>query len=196
MISIKADVQRLTRGLNAIGQRQMPFATATALNDMAAAGATAVRRRMPNTFDRPVPFTMNAVTIQTANKSRLTARVFVKDRQAGYLDVQETGGAGRPKKTAFVIPEAIGVNQHGNMPRGALQRAKNRKGVFVGQVGKAAGFFFRAVGKAPVLLARFVRKATYKPRFGFRDRVTQTVKAVAPVALRQALAKAMATARR
>jgi hypothetical protein len=204
MISISADVRQVSRSLTTLQQKQVPFATARALNETAYAAASAVTKQLPSIFDRPTPFTRNAIAVQAANKRTLTARVFVKDKQAEYLETQETGGQGRPRKTAFVVPKAIGTNQYGNIPRGALQRAKNRKGVFVGTVGGVGGFFYRpplkpgqtkADQKRVVMLTRFVRTASYTARFGFKARVTTIARRVAPVAFRQALAKALATAR-
>jgi hypothetical protein len=42
------------------------------------------------------------------------------------------------------------------------------------------------------LLAFYVSKASYKPRFGFKARTLKVTRAIWPVAFRKSLAKAMA----
>lgn len=218
MFEVRADFRPISRRLDDLAKRQVPFAAARALNDTAQVAANAVRKEMPRIFDRPTPFTKNAIGVERATKQRLQARVFVKDRQAEYLEVQEIGGTRQPKKKALVIPEQMQLNQHGNMPRRALQIAKARKNTFIGTVRGVGGLWQRPDrGKRRndggngtkgalnsehgfktglKLLVRFVAKAAYKPAFGFRKKVNRTAAAVLPTAFRQSLAKALATARR
>ena len=76
------------------------------------------------------------------------------------------------------------------------------RSAFVGNVHGVGGLFFRGKpkkgqgGPKLVLLAMFVRHATYKPRFGFKEKVNRVARLVLPVAFRASLAKALATARR
>ena len=194
---VQADFRALTRGLTALEHEQLPFATAKALTDAAQAARIAVRNSLPSVFDRPTPFTMNAVTIRSANKRNLTAVVYVREKQAGYLAIEETGGTATPQKgVAFVFPKAAGRNQYGNLPKGALKRAKARKDVFVGKVDGVGGFWRRTAKGVLQPLAIFYSRATYRPRFGFRERVTRIARATLGPAFREALAQALRTARR
>ncbi|MFC7611747.1 hypothetical protein [Teichococcus aestuarii] len=185
----------MARRLDNLARRQLPYAAATALNDTAKVAANSVRKELPRIFDRPTPFTMNAISMTRATKGRLQARVFVKDRRAEYLEVQETGGTRTPEKRAIVLPRAIRTNQYGNTARGTFAAAKARKGVSSAVIDGVAGLYQRTKGKLK-LLAFYTTKATYKPRFGFKRRVTKVAASVLPVAFRQSLAKALATARR
>lgn len=196
-LNVSADVRQLDRGLSDAARKQIPFAVARALTATADAARISITRRLPQTFDRPNPFTMRAVSIQPARKTSLTARVFVKDAQAKYLAIQETGGTQAPSKAAFVIPKAIGRNAYGNLPRGAIQRAKARKGVFVGKPveGKQGGIWQHVKGGGLKLLAAFVKKTTYRPRFGFQVQAESVARRVFPAAMREALANAMRTAK-
>lgn len=206
MIEVRADFRPLTRGLNELAQRQVPFATARALTDMANAAAVANRRALPSIFDRPTPFTRNSVAVAPARKDRLVARVYVKDRQAEYLQLQETGGTREPERSkhggsgsgqALIMPKAVRRNAFGNIPFRGLAALKRQKDVFVGKTPAGTGGFFRRLADGVLQpLVLFVRQARYKPRFGFRDRSIKTARAVMTPAFRQALAKAIATARR
>jgi hypothetical protein len=196
-IEVRADFRPLTRSLDEVAQRQVPFATARALTDMANAAAVANRRALPSIFDRPTPFTLNSIAVQPAKKSDLVARVFVKAKQAEYLALEETGGVRRPEKRALIMPKAVQRNAFGNIPRRGLAALKKRKDVFVGKTENGVGGFFRRLESGRLQpLALFIGAANYKPRFGFKARVIKVAQATMVPAFRQALAKAIATARR
>ncbi|EHL97720.1 hypothetical protein HMPREF9946_04003 [Acetobacteraceae bacterium AT-5844] len=186
----------MTRKLDDLAKKQVPFAAAQALNETAQMAQISVRRQLPSIFDRPTPFTMNAIGIQRATKGRLEARVFVKDKQAEYLKVQEDGGTRIPKKRAILLPRAIRLNQYGNMARGAIAAARAKPNVFSGKVEGVPGLYQRLKKGAAKLLARYIDRATYKPRFGFKKRMLKTASGVWPSAFRRSLAKALATARK
>lgn len=206
MIQVRADSRPLTRSLDDLAQRQVPFATARALTAMADAAAVANRRALPSIFDRPTPFTRAGIAVQPAKKNHLVARVFVKERQAEYLALEETGGVRRPERSrqggsgtgqALVVPRAVRRNAFGNIPFRGLAALKRRKDVFVGKTPSGTGGFFRRLKDGTLQpLALFIDRATYKPRFGFKKRVIQVATATMAPAFRQALAKALATARR
>jgi hypothetical protein len=160
-MSFAAEFHRLALTLDDFGRKQLPFAAALALTRTAQHGRDKVVGNMPSVFDRPTPFTMNAVSIETAKKSRLEARIFVKDIQSEYLRLQEEGGTRQPKKTALVTPGIISLNRYGNIANRALARAKARMGrngksaVFVGAVRGVGGFWQRGKDGSLSLLARF-----------------------------------------
>lgn len=76
----------------------IPYAAATALTRTAYAGRDAVRDRMPAVFDRPTRYTLNALRVDGATKTNLTARVAVKN--------QATGTGTRPE--SYLLPEVEG----------------------------------------------------------------------------------------
>ncbi|MGG5811455.1 hypothetical protein [Falsiroseomonas sp. CW058] len=206
MFDIRADLRPLTRNLDDLARRQVPFATARALTAMADAAAVANRRALPSIFDRPTPFTRAGIAVAPARKNSLVARVYVKERQAEYLVLEETGGTRKPERSkhggtgrgqALVMPKAVKRNAFGNIGFRGLASLKRRKDVFVGKTANGTGGFFRRLedGKLQPLVI-FVRSAAYKPRFGFKARVIKVAQATMAPAFRQALAKALATARR
>lgn len=80
-------------------QSQVPFALARALTKTAQDVAQAQRAEIERVFDRPNPYTRNAVFVRTATKQRLEAQVWLKDgrRPKHYLLPQIEGGS-RPIK--------------------------------------------------------------------------------------------------
>ncbi|MBC2676904.1 hypothetical protein [Pseudomonas baltica] len=74
----KVQSRGLTDGLaelTEIEQRQIPFATALALTETAKLIKSSIEDEMRAVFDRPTPFTMNALRLIPATKQKLEARV-------------------------------------------------------------------------------------------------------------------------
>lgn len=194
----RADFRPMTRALDDLAKRQVPFAVAQGLNTTAQLIAKAEERKLPSIFDKPTPFTKKAFGVKQARKSSLSAVVFVKPIQASYLKIEEDGGTRQPKKQAIVIPRAIRRDQHGNMARNALRNLKRRKDIFIGKPegAKMAGFYRRLPDDKMQPLVLFTGAARYKPRFGFKRRATATAGRIWPPVFRDALGKALATARK
>ena len=177
MIEIKADFERAERMLTDLGRRQLPFAAALALNDTAAEVKDEEERGLEGVFDSPTPFTKRGVYVQRASKSRLQAEVGMKSIQAGYLELQVTGGMRRPAGGALVIPVGQRVNKYGNLPRGTVAKLARKPGHFV--AGKSrrgtkhlpAGIYKRGRGRSKglKLLVAFEKGARYQPRFRFQE---------------------------
>lgn len=190
-----ARVQSKLRGIAG----QVQYATARALTKTAKDAQAEVTRQIPQRFDRPTPFTQRAIGITPATKATLSASVFVKDKQAEYLALEETGGTRHPKKRALVLPRDARLNQYGNLPRGSIQRLLARPDVFSGKVGTVAGIWQRITrgknkGQTKLLVA-YQTEATYKPRFHFRDTVLATARRVVHANFVEALREALRTAR-
>lgn len=85
--------------VRAVPASVIPYAAATALTRSVQAGKAAMQQRMPQVFERPTAYTLNALRIEPASKDKLTARIAVKDQAGGastrpesYLLPQEQGG--------------------------------------------------------------------------------------------------------
>ena len=130
IISVKAQFFEAEARLNDIRLRQLPFATARALNDAAAAARDKMQTGVfPRTFDRPIKFTVNSIGIAPASKSSLAAVVFIKDKQAQYLLHEEIGGTRTASENvnkpaaALILPgKTLNLNSFGNIPYGTVQR--------------------------------------------------------------------------
>jgi len=121
--------------------RQVPYATALALNRTAAAVSEAITEKIRFVFDRPTPYTQSAVRVVRARKENLTARVYFKDASAKgipadrYLWPQVFGGDRGLKRSekalarvglptgSYLIPAAgAEMDAYGNMSRGQIVR--------------------------------------------------------------------------
>lgn len=118
-VSIRGDVKAITRDLTHLQRKQVPFATAEALTDVAGVAKRAEERAIAREFDSPTPYTRRAVYMQRAEKRSLTAVVGLKDRGSRggrpavqYLQAQMRGGRRRDKGLD------VALRKRGVLPRG------------------------------------------------------------------------------
>lgn len=184
-------------------KKQARFAVALALTRTAQDAQRSVTQALPQTFDRPNPWTQKAIAVTPARKDNLESVVFAKDSQAKYLGIQEVGGTRTPKPgTPVVVPVNIRLNAFGNIGRGVIKREVHKPGTFtVGQGEKLPPGIYRRTkgrgqgrGKVRLLIA-VEKRAKYSPRFNFRRRVTVVAKRTFPRNFENALKQALATAR-
>lgn len=210
IVSVSTDLARFAATLNRLGREQLPYAAALALNSTARTAREVVTRELPLIFDAKgapsTPFTMRAIGTLSARKNNLTAEVFVKDQQAKYLRIEETGGirTSRPGKPVL-IPVDVARNAYGNIPRGLLRKLlADPESYFLGRARGIYGLWERAgttgasghvlrSQRGLRLLVAFRERASYRPRFGFGERVARSVKVNFMPALRSGLGRAMAT---
>lgn len=199
-ITVTVDTTGLDRRMRAL-PGQLRFAAALTLTALAKDGQDAAQQQILTAFDRPTAFTRRGVRIHPATKARLESQVFVADIQAGYLVLQETGGERRPRAGApITVPVGIRLNASGNIPRGAIKRELAKPTAFAVSPRDAGrlppGIYRRMKRGAPKLLVALERQAQYRPRFGFQTTVRARVRAMLDQRWREAVARALATARR
>lgn len=138
-VSFGSNWRDVERDLSDVARRQVPFATAVALNDLAADLVELNRRRMTREFDRPTRWTLNAFHFTRATKAKPVATIKRKDAQSGrhYLETQADGGSRKQTgferllnsrlaysgQVGFVVPtKHLPRNGHGNVHPGTLQK--------------------------------------------------------------------------
>lgn len=139
-ISFEADIRKLRRDVADIREKQIPFATVLALNEVAGEAQRQMRQRMERDFDRPTPYTLTATWVRRANKQNLRAEVMLKDESfkaapATKWLAPEVEGGQRPLKRhefalrrANVLPEGMfavpgegaQMDAFGNMSKGQI----------------------------------------------------------------------------
>ncbi|MGS1109127.1 hypothetical protein ACVCNH_22925 [Achromobacter anxifer] len=133
----------ISEGVDFYGQvqRQLPYATALALNRVGQHVLDALAQVTAEVFDRPTPYTMRALRLVRATKDNLVATVDYRDAAGKgisadkYLPPQVLGGGRRLKRSeralarvglptgAFTVPAAAAeMDAYGNMSRGQVVR--------------------------------------------------------------------------
>lgn len=133
-ISVRVDVKQLTKNLGALADKQIPFATAQALNKLGTIIKNAETANLEKVFPTLTPFTRGSVAVLRANKGNPTVTVLIKDRAARYLDPYEVGGRRVLNSRALLNPKDVALNQYGNLPKGKLKALKANPNVFIGSV--------------------------------------------------------------
>ncbi|WP_010490757.1 hypothetical protein [Pseudomonas sp. S9] len=131
--------------LSSLGEGLAARALADALNHTANQARLALRAEMADVFDRPTPFTLNAIRILNAKPNTLEAAVWVKDEKDNaskgfapedWVAPQVFGGPRAEKKSEsllrakrilpagkFIAPAAgARLDAYGNISRGQMQQ--------------------------------------------------------------------------
>ena len=150
-INITSNMKDVRRQLDAFTAKQLPFALSQAINKTAARVVSAETENLKKTFDNPTPFTLNSVGISKARKSAPTAKIFIKDIAAAYIQPYEDGGLHKLNSRALLNPKDIKLNAYGNLPKATLARLKAKPGVFIGPVKLKNGETVNGVWQRPML---------------------------------------------
>jgi hypothetical protein len=133
-ISVRSNLKQVIKNLSDAAYRQIPFATASALTQLAKEVQADEVENLKKTFKNPKPFTLRSVGVQAARKDSLAAKVFVRPIAARYLQPYEDGGKHELPGKALLNPKDVRLDQYGQLPQRMLQRLKARTDVFIGPV--------------------------------------------------------------
>lgn len=222
-IDIRSDIKELTRSLNRIQRKQIPFATSKALNATAFDVRKTLQDALDIHLDNPTAYTKRGVQVEKSTKRNLVAKVGFRSRkfgrgqgkvtQAEYMKRQIKGGTRLPQGQAIPVPvpKNMRPNKFGNIPRGKIDRLLADKDKYFSGTPKGAkggaGIWQRMPanskraksknkgGRVRMVIA-WEPKAQYSPRFPFRQIVTKTVRTNFRLRFDTSIKKALATARR
>ncbi len=214
-------IQPVLDQLDDVARRQIPMATAMAVNDVAFQVMRAERANIERTFAHPRPFTVRSVLVtQRARKEDPTAIVDVRPEVATYLQPYETGGVHHLPGAALLNPKDISLDQYHQLPQNAMLRLRGRSDVFFGEVDTKNGGQIKGVWQKPKVttnkrgrakVGRVKRSTLYRPdlggklklliRFGnalpvhqhlnYAKRAAATAAAAFPAAVSAAIARAV-----
>lgn len=148
IVKVEADMSAFERKLSDIEQEQLPYATALALTRTAQYAKDALVAEMDKAFDKPTPYTKNALYVRPAQKRALIATVKVKDEAfkgnpaVKYLLPEIEGGNRNMKRFEslmiatgvmpagyFAIPASgAPLDQYGNVPGSEITRILSQLG--------------------------------------------------------------------
>ena len=172
-ISLDHNFDKLVRNIEPRAKKHLAFATAKALTKTAQLVKRDLQQEMTKVFDRPTPYTKNAIYIKPATKEKLEARVWLKD--GSYLLPQIFGGSRKLKRfekslaSAGLLPagmhavpgSAAQLDAYGNMQRGQLVRILSSLRAF-GEQGYSANMNAKQRGR----LTKRTRSAYFVGRPG------------------------------
>ncbi|MGE0329703.1 MAG: hypothetical protein AB7P37_03310 [Ramlibacter sp.] len=101
LVDFKLDFEPSARALGKDAPAMVPYVAAATLTALAGDARTRLQKRMPEVFDRPTDFTVRGVYTRGANKSDLTAEVYVPE---------SNDASGKPKRE-YIRPGAEGASR-------------------------------------------------------------------------------------
>lgn len=132
--TIKIDASKCLKALNDLAKKQIPFATATALNDLAFQVQRGEQALIQSTFKHPKPFTVKSVQVDRATKTNQTALVKVRPEAAKYLTPYAEGGVHALPGRALLNPKDIKLDQYGQLPRRTMAMLRARADIYIGVI--------------------------------------------------------------
>lgn len=178
-ISIKAHIEDAVRYLDDVHKRHIPFASVYAATLTAREVKVAEIQTMRQVFDRPTPYTLNALAVKPATMRDPVATVEFKEfggtPAKRYLNPNIHGGARSQKAherqlaglmgTTYMVPgRGMPVNQYGNVSGPTFMRIisqmkaandplLNASGSKRSRASRKADAFFKLKGK-PIIMQR------------------------------------------
>lgn len=143
-INIKTDIEKITRELDDVRRKQVPYAIRLTVNKLAENSKKRFELKEIPKIDRPTRYAQNMMRVDYANRSKLTSTIKVKDSalltKRGGVGPNEVlghlfkGGQRRGKgfeglmRDAGILPsgmyavpgQGVKLDQNGNIPRGLI----------------------------------------------------------------------------
>ena len=167
-VSVKSNIDEVTKWTTNVQKKQIPFATSNAINKTLFQLRKEMMKQTVKKLDRPTPFTQKGFLVQTAKKTKLKGMLFIKQQVEDYLQYQIDGGI---RSTGKNIPIPY-------KPNARLNKYGNIIGKRTGLIKKNTQFFGTVKGIDGVwerqkkdnrlkLIIGFTKTAAYEPKFPF-----------------------------
>lgn len=215
-ISIKSNVDKVTKRLAKTHAKQVPFATSVALNETANYVAKVQRKVAQSTFDRPTPFLLNGIHTgrgrgwagQRATKRNLVAVLMPGSRRGNISEAgqrvndtlkrQILGGTRQAPGRALPVPtKKVRLNKYGNLTKGQIARLLSKPNVVsLGRrEGVEPGIYRRDKKGRLTMLVAWEPQTQYRARFDYYGIAQRIAGRRFQKEFRKSMARAVATAR-
>ena len=143
MFNIKGSLKPIMKGLSKTQKKQIPFASAQAINTTLFQIMKAEKVQLPKKLDKPTPFTINAFAINKAKKTSLVGDIHVRPNRYKYLKYAIEGGT----RTGNIgVPTyAAKLNKFGNIT-GRRTGLVKKKSQWIGKVNGKSGVWEKSKG--------------------------------------------------
>ena len=197
-IKVKDNSKQLAKKLTDVQKKQIPYATAQAINNTLFGLRKEMAKQTVKKLDRPVPFTQRGFLVTKAKKTNLVGVLNIRPEVANYLQWVIDGGVRKPssKKVPVPITKNKRLNKYGNIAGKRSGLVKGSK-EFIATIGGATGVWKEnRKGQPPTLLIKFHDSVKYsKKPFDFDKIGRGYINGTYDRQLRKALTKALRTAK-
>lgn len=193
-IDIQTNIKEVTKHLNVIQKKQIPFAASVAMNKVIFGMQKAEKKKVDRVFDNATNFTRTGFVVVKSTKKNLVAELYIQNKgnkdRTSYMRHEIDGGTRHPNKVSIVIARHSNftgkTTQAGNLRKGTLDKMKAQRSKFLfgkptgrGWSGASAGVWERYARDTDTprirQVALFTKYAKYKPLFPFYETANQVV---------------------
>lgn len=166
MFNVKGDMKQITKHLNSVQKKQIPFATANAINSTLFDIMKIEKKQMELKLDRPTPFTLKGFRINKATKTKLSGDISIAPDRYKYLQYQIEGGT-RNRTNIPVPTRQAKLNKYGNIGGQGKNRLIKKKSQYIGNINGTDGVWERTRSGKSKLIVAFRQSVKYKKKFPF-----------------------------
>mgnify|MGYP003628244506 FL=1 len=165
-VNIKSNIKKVTKGLTKTQKKQIPFATANAINKTLFQLRKEMAKQTEKKLDRPTPFTQKGFLVDKAKKNKLTGVLFIKEAVEKYLKFQIDGGVRSGNPFVSIPTRNKKLNKYGNISgkRSGIVKGRNQ---FIGEIKGIRGVWQRQADNQVKLMIAFDNSVSYEPKFPF-----------------------------
>ena len=213
-ISVVSDTKKLSKKLNAIQRRQLPFSISKSLNSLSFQIKKDITASLPKFFHNPTGYLGRGLQIEKSSKKKLFTRIGFRSAtfgsgpgqifQADIMKLQIKGGTrvAKGRSIPVPVPANMRTNKAGNLGRGKVGKLlSNTKKYFSGiptGIDADDGIWQRyGTKKRPKvkMVVGWEKTTSYKPRFNFKKVAEIMIKKSFRNHFEKALVNALKTAK-
>ena len=185
-VNIKSNIKEVTKWTTNVQKKQVPFATAMAINKTLGIGKNnrmkgldrEMQKQMVKKLDRPMARTTKAFYRIPARKTSLTGVLGFTDWANKFMQYLVFGGVRNPEGSKVGVPyeQNAKLNKFGNIA-GRKSGLIKKKTQFISNIKDIDGVWERQKDRSAKLLVAFKNSVTYKAMFPFykiADKYTQS----------------------
>jgi len=187
--AVEINVKKVLKQLDNLTKKQVPYATANALNDLAFKSREKIISEMPNKFIIRNKWVLNGVLIDRATKKNLVALIY---HRASFMAKQEYGGIRKPRGQFLAVPIDIRSDKRKRITEAMKPKAiLKKKDVFATK----RAIVKRSGKKKRIVLYSFKKQVVIKPRWDFYNTVWKVCTQYGVSSFVKAMNKAIAGAK-
>ena len=166
-LSMKSNIEQVTKDIERKYRKQIPFAVARALTDVAKHAKEEANRQTQTKFEGGATgWTRRSFAYRRATKTQLEAETYLRADHA-YMVKQIEGGTRLPKRRAILAPaRGTRLNKYGNITRGKMQQMITNKQKYYAK-DDAIWERYGRNGSKVRRVANYIRRAQYQAKFPF-----------------------------
>tara|TARA_B100001250_G_scaffold249230_1_gene214245 strand:+ start:1155 stop:1742 length:588 start_codon:yes stop_codon:yes gene_type:complete len=193
-VNVKTNIKEITKWTTSVQKKQIPFATANAINQTLFQTRKVMMKQTEQKLDNPTPFTVKSFLVDRAKKTKLIGILFIREAAEKYLKFQIDGGTRSSGKKFSIPTKNAKLNKYGNII-GKRTGLIKKQSQFLQTINGITGVWERQKDNTLKLIIALRNSANYKPKLPFYTIAQKYAASKFNKNLTNALNKALKTAK-